>query len=281
MNLSALPEHESTDVTQLEPAEAGTLGIVEFRPEAFRDDTAEMLAADNRAAQSSRRTDDSTGATALSELYRPPPDEFGLAAIQHTPTGRVRLGRQFFQRLLAVDALDTLHGEVRKWLSERAGSAYRPTSRVSESVVLNVPRWHELATWWDDHGESLPIRWRTDLSPALSRFEELADKPRTAAEDDELWSLVARCGRDWLRVPFDEPTQRFDLTADLPADAPETALNYYRELYRVLAGREWGTLMTLDYSTPEDRHNPSPQAGGPQVHELRLRPRRPDDVPSE
>jgi len=253
--------------------------MVEFRPETFRDYTAEMEAADNRAQPGSERSEGSTGAAALAEFHRPPPDEFGLAAIQHTPTGRVRLGRQFFQRLLAVDALDKLHGEVRKWLAERAGSAYRPTARVSESVVLNVPRWHELATWWDDHGETLPIWWRTDLSPALRRFEELADRPRTAADDEELWSLVVRCGRDWLRVAYDEPTQRFDLAADLPADAPETALNYYREMYRVLAGREWGTVMTLDYVTPEDRHNPSPQAGGPQVHELRLRPRRADDVP--
>lgn len=213
----------------------------------------------------------------LAELRQPPPDSYGWGAIQHTPTGRLRLGRILFQRLGVLDHLTPLQDELVDRFHKKMQAAARTNTGVTSEPVRDR-LWPELAQWWDRDRNQIVIPPPSERQRAMQRFLQLTDKARTAHEDEELWKLVVTCGRDWLRIPFDSATERFDLNAELPVTAPETAWHYSRQMYWILFGREWEVIMVWDWEAPPGVTNPSPQEGGELRYEIRSRPRRPGDI---
>jgi hypothetical protein len=117
-----------------------------------------------------------------------------------------------------------------------------------------------MAAWWNRTiHTSIDSR---QLFPAKRRFEELADKPsRIPDEDRELWQIVFTCGHTWLKVPYDPQTDRFDLQADLPEDAPEAAVRYYRRMYFDLTGLKYGQFPTEGFRTGGDYRDGTPSSG--------------------
>ena len=175
----------------------------------------------------------------MTDIERPPPDLLGYARDQHTPAGRVQLGHWFFVRFAHSNQAQYLHPEVEKWIFERNQGAYPGPDRTPDSFVVRDPGWPQMSVWWNTviHTSISPDNW----VPAKRRFEALSKNTvRTPDEDRELWQLVVTCGREWLKVPYDRLTDRFDLEAELPDDAPEVACRYYRRMYRAVTGFTYG-----------------------------------------
>jgi len=177
----------------------------------------------------------------FADIHRPPPDLLGYGRSQHTPDGRVQLGRWFFERFLHSNKAPYLHPEVENWIAERNRGAYPGLDRTPDSFAVKDPAWPQMAAWWNN---VIPISVKADeWVPAQRKFETLANKPiRTPDEDRELWQLVTTCGRNWLKIPYARVTEQFDLEADLPDDAPEVACRYYRRMYRDLTGFKYGEM---------------------------------------
>jgi len=177
----------------------------------------------------------------FANIRRPPPDLLGYGRSQHTPDGRVQLGRWFFERSMKSNQAEYLYPEVEKWIAERNRGAYPGLDRTPDSFAVKDPAWPQMAAWWNNviHASVKSDEW----APAQRKFEALANKPlRTPHEDRELWQLVVTCGRDWLKIPYDRLTDRFDLEAELPDAAPEVACRYYRRMYRALTGFKYGAM---------------------------------------
>jgi len=56
-------------------------------------------------------------------------------------------------------------------------------------------------------------------------------------------------------VPYDRLTDRLDLEAELPEDAPEVACRYYRRMYRALTGTKYGAMPLRGWSSGEGRRS--------------------------
>ena len=162
-----------------------------------------------------------------------PKAENPLSSVQHTTLGRVALGKDFFNRLLQLSVhLPPLHTEI-------AAEARRRKVALSSSATGSPdPEFAELRRWWQRTG-SLQHNIFPETTQSAERFDALARKTRTPQEDEELWQLVIKCGRDWLKIPFDQRTQRFDLDAPLPDDALEINYEKSQRIYAKLTGQEW------------------------------------------
>jgi hypothetical protein len=177
--------------------------------------------------------DDEEGPRPSQAKEKPTPST--LEALQHTPTGRVELGERLFSRMSRVKStIEAIKPAIDKEFNKRGIK-----STNDQAVLFSVD--FELAKAWGDttYARRFPER---EFGPAWRRFDELVKvAKRTPQQEQELWNLIVVCGRDWLRIPFDEKSQRFDLSAKLEASAPEMWVEKHKELYQTLSGKPWGS----------------------------------------
>jgi hypothetical protein len=129
-----------------------------------------------------------------------------------------------------------IHADLRKNSRKQGVDLSLPVNRTRE---LATAEWASLVRWWSDRGSRQPEKFDDWLIPAAKKFVPLAKKDRTAQEDQELWELVVDCGRNRLKVPFNEAKQRFDLQAELPDNAPEKHFEKCKKMFLLLTGSEW------------------------------------------
>ena len=159
---------------------------------------------------------------------------------QETAEGRVELGQEFFRfaRSASVE-LPLLREDVQQAIAARNQLIYPGNGVHRSEFAVSDPRWSQLSSWWRDFGNGGGYVME-GFNEAAGKFRDLASRPwRSEADEQLLWQLVVQCGREWLRIPYDEESGRFDFHKSLPADAPQTLLDNYQEMYRTLAEKEW------------------------------------------
>lgn len=164
---------------------------------------------------------------------KPPKPASTLDAAQHTTAGRIELGRQFFARMRTVNfVLPRVKLEIRD--HARHHKINLLSAQATTVFPTKAPDWPRLTDWWRRVATKQPDYFENEFRPAVARFEELCKLPASPQRDDELWQRVRQCGRDWLQVPFDEASQRFNLAADLPETAPEVVLKNSQRICEIL-----------------------------------------------
>ena len=155
--------------------------------------------------------------------------------LQDSPDGLLKLGNDLFQSAREINRImPELKFQVQSEAVSRLDAA---AAFAAGKEPITNPRWPALGKWFERHSD-----YNVDFvgfDEADRRFKALAGQPsRTEAETEELRLLVEQCGRDWLKIPYDEKQQRFDFL-NVPDDAPENAFANYKEIYLILAGKPW------------------------------------------
>lgn len=153
--------------------------------------------------------------------------------LQSEPDGLVELGKDLF------DSADKIQREFPELIASVTSFADEPKHDGPYSnFERDRPEIAELRKWFRNNGLFLEPRF-DDFRATAGRFAALAALPhRTEVESEDLRKLVEKCGRDWLQIPFDEGTRRFDFV-NVPSSSPEHVFEKLCDIYFLMRSKSW------------------------------------------